>query len=228
MSDYSIEAQAREAIGKRVKQLRQEGVVPGIIYGPKSDPVPVAMDGRELATLLADAGGTSIVDVKVGSDTHQVLVRDVQRDVLRGDVMHVDFYAVDLEQVTRVEVPIVLENESPIVANRVGTMLPGISSVEVEGLPMDLINEIRVDMSELTEIGDMVTVGDLSVPSTLTVITDDSDLVVKVDYLAPEEELEEEVEEELMFAEGVEPELVGREGAEEAEEEEAERASDEE
>jgi large subunit ribosomal protein L25 len=221
MSDYTIEAQPREEIGKRVKHLRQAGQVPCIIYGPKTDPVPVALDTRALADILAEAGGTSVVDVKVGKDTHQVLVRDVQRDILRGDLMHVDFYAVDMEQVTRVEVPVVLLGESPIVASRAAISMQGVTSILVEGLPMDLINEVTVDMEELTEIGMGVTVGDLYVPSKLTVITDSSELVVKIDYMAIEEEEEEELDEELMFAESAEPEVIGRgAGEEEVEEDE--------
>jgi len=218
MDNLTIEGEAREITGKQVKYLRQAGQVPGIIYGPKTEPVAVTLDARELDNLLVEAGGTSVVEVKVGKDTHQVLVRDVQRDILRGDLMHVDFYAVDMERVTRVEVPIVLVGESPIVASRAGIMLQGMNSIEVEGLPKDLVSEVTVDMEDLTEIGMLVTVGDLYVPSELTVITDSSELVVKIDYLALEEEEEEELEEEGLIPEDVEPEVIGR-GAEEPEEE---------
>lgn len=217
MSAYSIEAENREVTGKHVKYLRSAGQVPGIIYGPKADNTPVTFDARELDTVLAEAGGTSIIDVKVGKDTYQVLVRDVQRDILRGHPLHVDLYAADLEQTVRVEVPIVLVGESPIVASRAASMLQSLSSIEVEGLPQDLINEVNVDMEDLTEIGMSVSVGELYIPSNLTLITDPSELVVKIDYLALEEEEEEEEEEELMFEEGVEPEVIGR-GAEDEEE----------
>lgn len=209
MSDFTIQAEPREVTGKNVKHLRIAGQIPAVIYGPKVESVVVSLDERELSGLLAEAGGTSVVNVNVGGDTHQVLVRDVQRDILRGDLLHVDLYAVDMTRVTRVEVPVVQVGQSPIVASRAGILIQGVSSVEVEGLPTDLVSELTVDLDDLTEIGMSVIVEDLYVPEGLTVITDPSELVVKVDYMVIEEE-EEEEEEELLIEESVEPELVGR------------------
>ena len=203
MSELTISAEKRDVIGKDVKMLRSAGQVPGVIYGPITEPVVVTLDGKELQSLLIEAGGTSVVEVKIGKDTHQVLVRDVQRDIIRGKLLHVDFYAVDMTKVTRVEVPIVLAGESPIVASRAAIMMNPLTSVEVEGLPQDLVNEVVVDLDDLTEIGDTVLVSDLYVPSALTILNDPADMVVKIDYLALEEEEEEEEVlegEESMFA----------------------------
>lgn len=217
MADYKLEASAREVIGKKVKLLRLEGQIPGIIYGPKTPPVPIAMDVDQLDDVLVAAGGTALVEVAVGKDAHQVLVRSVDRDIIRGDLMHVDFYAVDLTQVTQVEVPIVLVGEAPITLTGEGVLQQQLTSVLVEGLPSDLIHEILVELEDLTEVGMTITVSDLYVPDTITLLNDLEEIVVTITYPIAEEE-EETIEDEDELS--MEPELVGDDQEEDFDDEE--------
>jgi large subunit ribosomal protein L25 len=173
---------------------------------------------REAEDVVRQAGTSQLISVQIeGAEPVQALVRDLQLDVIRGNLLHVDLYQVDMSQSITVEVPLLLVGESPVVEQGQGILLQGIQSVEIECLPGDLFDALEVDLSVLAEVDQQITVGDLAVPSTITVLSSLDDVVARVTYLV--EELEEEEEEEDLFEMPVaEPELVGREREEEEEE----------
>ncbi|MEJ2150413.1 MAG: 50S ribosomal protein L25 [Chloroflexota bacterium] len=215
----TLEAQERKIIGKKVKQLRRVGVVPAIVYGPEFTPLSIALDEKELRMALRKAGGTQLIELSVGKTKIPTLVRDVQRDPIRGNLYHVDFYRVALDRVIRAEVPIVLVNEPPIVTSKEGAVFQGLNTVEVEALPADLPPHIEVDISGLEEIGMQLLVSDLVTSDEFTITTHEEELVVRIDYAqALEEEEEEEEFPEMVSAE---PEVITeRREAEEGEDEE--------
>lgn len=181
MAEFSIAAQKRTLRGKKVNRLRREGIVPGIVYGPSADPVSLSFKYRELELTLRDAGGTNLIDVQVeDGKTYPVLARDVQRDVIRGDILHVDFFAVDMDVKIRADIPLIIEGQSPLVVSRKGIMITGPNSIEVEMLPSRLINSVTVDISELTEIGDTVAVKDLPIDEGITVLNDPEEMIVRI------------------------------------------------
>jgi large subunit ribosomal protein L25 len=221
MADITIQATLREVIGKQVKQLRREGKVPGVIYGPNMQPKSLLFDGMELKHVLREAGGTNIIELRIDGESHHTLVREVQRDPIKGDILHVDFYEVALDRAIRAEIPVVLVGESPAITSREGVLIHATTSVEVEALPTDLVNEIEVDMTALKEVGDMLLVGDLQVPKTIRILTDPDEMVVKIEYM-----LEEEEEEEVLVVEpsAEEVEVIGKGKEAEAEGEEEEES----
>ena len=163
-----------------------------------------------------DAGGTNLIDITVDGKAFPSLARDVQRHVIKKNILHVDFLAVDMSETIQADIPIVFLNESPVVSSRQGIMITGTNTVTIEVLPADLINEIEVDLSTLEEIGDGITVGDLSFAEGTTVINDPEDMIVKI--LQPSAARSEELEDQ--FGEGEEGEEgEATEGTEEAEEE---------
>src|SRR5690606_10430197 len=117
---------------------------------------------RPLQVMLMKAGGTHLIDMKVDDSTHTVLVREVQRDVVRGDILHVDFLAVSMDQKISTEVPVHVVGESPAVESRLGTLVQPVTSLTVEALPRDLIDSVEVDVSGLAAIGDSIHVRDLN------------------------------------------------------------------
>ena len=215
----TLEAEERKIIGKKVKQLRQMGVVPAIVYGPEFTPLSISLDEKELRMALRKAGGTQLIELSVGKTKIPTLVRDVQRDPIRGELYHVDFYRVALDRVIRAEVPIVLVNEPGIVTSKEGAVFQGLNMVEVEALPADLPPHIEVDISGLEEIGMQLLVSDLVTSDEFTITTGEEELVVRIDYAqALEEEEEEEEFPEMVSAE---PEVITeRREAEEGEDEE--------
>lgn len=180
MAEFAIAAEVRVAIGKKSRTLRRQGYVPGVVYGPGSDPISVQFPYRAIELTLMQAGGTNLIDIEVDGKKYPSLAREVQRDVVRGDILHVDFLAVDPEQRIRVEVPIVMEGRSPVVAAREGILITGRSSLTLEVYPTDIRDRILIDLSELTELGAEVLVGDLQFGENVTVHSDSNEMLAKI------------------------------------------------
>lgn len=179
MSGFQITAEARTITGKKVSQLRRQELVPCTIYGPATPPLSVQFGYRELQRLLASAGSTNIIEVTYGDRVMRVLAREVQRDVIRGTILHVDFFAVDENKKIRVDVPVVLVGESPIIASRKAILMSGATRLRIEVLPRDLVNKIEVNLSPLTAVGSAIYVKDLTLPAGITVLSDPDEMVAR-------------------------------------------------
>ncbi|MDQ7024458.1 MAG: 50S ribosomal protein L25 [Anaerolineae bacterium] len=208
MADFTLSAEMRSIQGKKVSQLRKQGVVPGALYGPNTDPIKLQFQYRDLETTLRNAGGTNLIDINVDGDkNYPVLAREVQRDIIKGNILHVDFFAVDMNIKIRAEIPLVYEGQSPLVVSRLGIMLTGPNSLTVEMLPSRLMNQIVVDVSGMEEIGDTISVKDL-VLDDVTIINEPEEMIAKI--VQPSAARAEEALEALELAEGAE----GEEGEE--------------
>lgn len=212
---YTLEAQPRTITGKKVKQLRRQGLVPAVVYGARVAPVHVQIPYRPLEVTLMKAGGTHLIDLQVDGNTLVVLAREVQRDVLRGDIKHVDFFAVDEATKIRVDVPLHFVNESPAVESNLGLLITGPTTLSVETLPSKLLSQIEIDLSRLPNVGDSLYVRDLNLGEGIQIINDPDELVVRVSPVAAA--VEEEPTEEATPAE---VEIISKGKAEEEEEEE--------
>jgi len=207
----TLEAQARTITGKKVSQLRRAGLVPAVVYGSKIEAFNVQIPYRVLQTTLLKAGGTQLITLSVEGEDTPVLAREVQRDVMRGEIMHVDFLAVDMSQPIRAEVQIVFVGESPAVKVGGGVLLTLVQSLEIEALPADLISRVEVDVTELKNVNDAIHVRDLKLSNKVTVITDPAEMLVRIGI---QEEQAEEAEGEVTSAE---PEVITKGRAEEEE-----------
>jgi len=220
MEEYALEAQKREILGKKVKALRREGKLPGVIYGSGIEPQPITLDRKEVRQTLKIIGANTLVTVKIGKQEHLALVRDIQREVIMQDLLHIDFQAVSLEEKITTTVPIAVEGDAPAVKEYNAVLTPGLIELQIEAKAKDLPDAITVDVSSLMEIGDHIMVKDLIVPAEVTVL-DDPDEIVYVAAAQTLMEIEEEVEEGAeLFEELTDAELM--EGVEEDVEEEPE------
>ncbi len=196
MSDVrlAIEAAPRTVIGKQVKQLRREGMIPAVIYGI-NDPVIVQLENKMLRRVLRRAGTTNLIDISFSGQTRTVLAREIQQHLTRGDLVHVDFQEVDLKVKITAEVPLVLVGHSPMMEDGQGSDVLALNTVEIEALPDDLIAEIEVDVSQMSSADEPIYVGDLVTPKGVVILTDPETAVARFEYdrLETEEEAEEEV-----------------------------------
>ncbi len=213
---YKLDAQARTVVGKKVGQLRRTGLVPAIIYGAKFEPVSVQIPYRALELALRDAGGTHIINLSIDGKAQSVITREVQRDVMRGTIMHVDFLAVDATTRITADVAIHLVGESPAAETRIGELQQQTMSLSIEALPADLVDAIEVDISGLKEVGDSIHLRDLTISSKITVFNDPDELIVRInplrDATAPtEDELD-------AAAAATEPEVIAKGKVDEEEE----------
>lgn len=201
---YTLDAQPRTLVGKKVGQLRRQGIVPAAVFGKSVEPFNIQIPYRPLQVALMRAGGTHVINLNVEGRTQQVLAREVQRDVLRGDITYVDFLAVDARTKITASVPVHFVGESPAVKTGSGVLLNGIQTVQIEALPADLIDRVDVDLSSLVELNDSIHIRDLNLGDKVTILNSEDDMLVRVT-------VQEVVEEEPLEAAapvGVEPEVI--------------------
>ena len=226
MEKYVLEAQKREIIGKKVKALRREGLLPAVIYGSDIDPQPITLDTKAVIKTLKITGANTLITIKLGKKEFLALVRDVQREVIMRDLLHIDFQAVSLEESISTTVPIVIVGEAPVTKEFNAVLSSALDELQIEAKAKDLPDSIIADISSLVEIGDHILVRDLVIPDDVIVL-DDLDEMVLVASAQMLMEIEPEVEEGAeLFEELTDAELMeaGEEG--EALEEEAEESED--
>lgn len=200
-----LTAEKRAVLGKQVQQLRRQGWVPAVMYGHDFVSVPLQFETRSLTQTLSQVGGSQLVRIKVKGQKQpeMALVRAVQRDCIRGTLLHVDFYRVMMTERLTTEIPLAIVGESPVLELKEGILLHGISTIEVECLPGDLVDALEVNLSDLVEVDQALYVRDLAVPAGIEVLTGPDEMIVRIAPLEAEEE-EEEEEEILLDAEDVE------------------------
>ena len=207
MSEVILHAKKRTLTRSKVKALRKEGILPAVMYGAGVESTPIELDQREATKTLAHVGASTLISLKIGSANHQVLLREVQRDYIRGNILHIDFLKVSMDVAIRTEVPLELIGESPAVKDMGGLLVGGLSEIEVEALPGNLPDKIEVDISSIKSMDDVITVADLEIGEGIEVLTSGDEVLASVVY-QEEEVIEEEIEE-LVEVE-MEPELVDR------------------
>ena len=199
MKKNTLVAQTREASTKgAARQLRRNGMIPAVLYG-EGQPQPLSIDSKTWLTQFRHFSGNTILDLKVGTTDHKVLIKDTQEDLITDKVKHIDFYAIHAGQKLNTEIPIHLEG-TPKGIIEGGIMEQKLDSLEVTCLPKDMPEVITLNIADL-EIGDSIHVGAIPEMPGVEIRTEPTVTVVVVGLpkAAPVEE-EEEGEE---VAEGV-------------------------
>lgn len=222
MEEIKLEAKRRQVLGKKVKTLRREGILPAVIYGTGIEPVPIELNAHETTQLLSRVSGSTLINLNIGKENHTVILRDVQVDAIRRDILHIDFLKVAMDTAIRTVVPVTLVGEAPAVKELGGVLVTGLSEVEIEALPGDLPDRINVDLEPLDEINTSISVGDIFFGSGVTILTDVDEVLARIVPQAAEEEIVEEVEEEVLVDVSAEPEVIEKGLKEEEGEEEEE------
>ena len=176
-----LKLEPRDGSGQQARALRREGRLPAIVYGHAVDSVSVAVDGRDFLRAFQKVGRNQLLDLQIGDEpVRKALVREVQRSPRTGDLLHVDFYQVNLTEEIESEVPIEFEGEVEIVSKGEADLLHGLHELKVKCLPTDLPPVITVDVSGLKEVDDEIRVKDLKALPCCEIPDDAVDLIVKV------------------------------------------------
>jgi len=180
MSDYAkLAAEPRTVTGKEVKKLRRQGVMPGIIYGPAVDePAKISVSARDFDVIYNHAGASSLIDVSVGTTSHTVFIRNVDRDPVKQTLVHAEFYAPRLDQETEMTVAIITVGETS--DRGAGVLNHGRADVVVRGLPANIPQQFEVDLSVLANVDDSILVSDLQVPRGVEIVTPGDEVVVRL------------------------------------------------
>jgi large subunit ribosomal protein L25 len=179
MPETTLHAEVGRPLGSpAARRLRAAGLIPGVVYGHGTDPVPVAVEGRQLRVALSgEAGVNTLIELVAGDATFLTLAREIQRDPVRGTVTHVDFQIVRRDEVMTADVPIVLVGEAIEVAHADGLVDQQLFSLPIKARPADIPASVEVDVSGLT-VGGAIRVADLPLPDGVTTDLDPETSVV--------------------------------------------------
>lgn len=217
--ELALESQERN---KKARATVRAGFIPAVMYGHGVTTTSMHVEMKAFRKIWHEAGSTTLVSLKIGSDKHEVLIRDVQFHPVKGHVIHVDFHRVRMDEVIKTEVPLVFEGIAPAVKELSGIFVRNMDAVELEALPKDLPHQITIDITGLTDFDKTIHVRDIKVGSGVTILADAEAVVALVQAPRSEAELEqlsEEVKEDVTAVEGVvkpEKPAEGEEGAEAA------------
>lgn len=204
-SGVELNATRREVLGKKVKRLRRQGIIPANIYGHNVESLAVQVKADDLKHVIRTAGRNDIIYVRLdGEEPRPTFLKTVQRDAIGEKILHVDLLQISLKEKVRMEVPLHLVGIPPAVDVHGGILMHGIDRVAVEALPTDVPSFLEVDVSVLEEIDQALHVSDLVVPEGVTVLTDPDVVVAKVSPPVVERVEEEEAEEGAAAIEGEE------------------------
>lgn len=180
----ALELKPREVTGKAVKHLRKDGVVPAVIHDHGKDSLVVMGDYQKVFKVYQDAGKHHPVEIKTGGKTYTTLIKSVTFDPKRNSMTHVVFNAVKANEKVDAEVPVravFAEGNDASPAERAGLIvLEQLTEVEVEALPRDLPDELTFDGEQLVNVGDQVTVADLTVPAGVVITTEPEHVLATV------------------------------------------------
>jgi len=218
MEKVVLKAEKRDITGKQVGALRRTGKLPAVIYGRHVEPIAIMLDAHHAGLTLAKLSSSSLVTIAVDGKEFPTLVREKQRNYIKGNLTHVDFLAVDLTENIRASIRVHFVGVSGAVKDYNGVLVHGLESIEVECLPTDLPEGINVDISAMQQIGDGIHVSDIVLPDNIRVLTDGDEMIV----VATAPKVEEVVEAAVVApvaGEAAQPELSVERGKKEEEEE---------
>ena len=197
MEKIEFQASPRKILGKNVRFLRRQGVVPLHVFGHGITSLALQSDVTQVQQVLAQAGKTKIVSLKLEKTKtpRNVMVREIQRNPRTGELLHIDLYQVKMTEKINVDVPIRLIGEAPALKLRENMLEQELYSLNIECLPDKVPASIELDISSLNEAEQSLQVGDIILDKEVTVMNDPGHLVAKISS-RPVEKLEEVEEEE--------------------------------
>lgn len=222
-----LEVTKRDVVGKAVKKLRRQKLLPGNIFGEKFASTAITVDAHTFSLAHKAAGETQVIHLKLEKDDIPVIIHKVQHHPVSDSLLHVDFHKVDLTKKIQTEVPLKHIGESPAIEGKKGDLITDSDTILIEALPDNIPTEIEIDISTLATPGDEIKVGDLKISGDFTIITEaDKTLLRIIEH--KEEELEAQIPEEVAEeGEGVTP-TEGEATEGEAEEQKTEESATEE
>lgn len=187
----TLQVEKRTVLGKKIKKLRREGILPANIYGKELASVAIQMQYKDFDAVYKEIGETGLVDIMVDGENRPALIKNLQLESVSRTPLHVDFYQVNMKEKVKTMVPIEIVGEPKAVTEEVGLMLTPTTEIEVEALPADLPEKFEVSVEHLAVVGDQMTVADLKIPQGVEVLTDPGQVIVKIDELISKEALEQ-------------------------------------
>ncbi len=190
MDKQILKVETRKVTGRKVKNLREEGILPGNIFGKKVESASIQVPLKDFEKVYKEVGETGLVILTIGKEEKPVLVHNIQLNPKTDEMLHVDFLQVDLKEKVEAEVPVELTGESPAEKQSLGTVVQYVNEIKVEALPTDLPEKFVVDVSGMEMVDQAIKIADLKVDSKVEIKNDPEEIVVKVEPPQKEEVVE--------------------------------------
>lgn len=224
ISMLALKVEKRKILGRKVKKLRKEGILPANVYGKKIKSLAIEVPASDFDKIYKEAGETKVVELLLGSEKRPALIHSVQKDPVTDSRIHVDFLQVDLKEKVTAQVPIELFGESSAEKEGRGIVVQQLDEVEVEALPGDLPDKFEIDLAPLVNKNDTIYVKDIKVdPKKVSIKNEPDQIVVKIEQAKEEEEA---TAVEAVPEEGAQPSAEGEEEVKDKEKEEAKESKE--
>lgn len=206
MTNLNLKAAKRDITGKKTRFLRRQGITPAHIFGHGIESLSLQCGTAELQRIIAQGGTTHLIDINIDDEKkpRSAFIREIQRDALSGQLLHVDFYQIKKTEKITADIPIVLVGEAPAVKSKENMIEQLLTQLGVSCLPDKIPPQIGIDLSTLEEAGQTIHVSDIVLDPEISITTDPEQPVVKVSRIkvvVEKEEVAEEVEAEEIEAE---------------------------
>ncbi|MEK7615484.1 MAG: 50S ribosomal protein L25 [Patescibacteria group bacterium] len=170
MEEFILNAKARTLVGRKNRELRDDGQVPAVVYGAGTAPTSISIDRNEFIKIYRRAGESTVLSLKINEKTGlPVLIQEFQKDPIKNTISHVDFRCIDMNKEIEATVDIVFVNEAPAVKALGGTLVVSREYVNIRCLPTKLVRNIQVDLSTLVTFEDSIRVENLVVPEGIVI-----------------------------------------------------------
>ena len=183
-----LNAQLRTVMGSKVKQIREDGFIPAVLYGKGQEPISLQVPNKDFNKTFKAAGESTLVYVSVDGQTYPTIIHDIARHPASDVIIHADFYKVNLTQKIKTMVPVAFIGESQAVKDG-GILIRNVNEVEVEALPQDLPHEINFDISALVSFGDQILLKDAKMGDKVELLGNQEEIIAAVQAPISEEAL---------------------------------------
>jgi large subunit ribosomal protein L25 len=222
MDKVVLDATTRDILGRKTNKGRREGLIPAVVYGRGVSSKNIWVKLLDFKRLIKKSGESTVIDLKIDAkDDRNVLIYETQKDPVRDNYVHIDFFQVRMDEEIETEVELEFVGEAPAVKELGGVLVKNIDAIEVKCLPADLPSSITVDISSLKTFDDRITLGDLNISKKIELSIDLETVIALVSEPRSDDEmsaLETKVDADVTKVEGVVKEAAPAEGAEKKEE----------
>jgi large subunit ribosomal protein L25 len=180
MDQITVEAQPRTALGKKTGALRRSGITPIHVYGSTMESLTLQADTPDLVHALNEAGYTTPLTVKVGSDEHFVVVKQIQKHPMTDRVLHVDLFAISRTERIHASVPLHFEGEALAAREEGAQLAEDMHELAVEALALEMPHLLTVDLTPLVNLDSVIHASDVVLPANVTLVTDADAVVAKI------------------------------------------------
>lgn len=194
MNKHTLKVEKREILGKKVKHLRNKGILPANVFGNRKSSLAISVNLADFEKVYREVGETGLIDILVEDTKVPALVSNVSFNPVSGKILHVDFRQVDLKEKITANVPVELIGESPAEKQGLGVVVSYLTELEVEALPSDLPERFTIDISKLTEIDQSISVKDVQLDSKVKITLDPETIIVKIEEQSKQEEAQTTME----------------------------------